>query len=170
MGSPVDAQHKAWCPRRRRLAAQHHQVKTTEKMCSVHLPRTRVSHAQFVSVLVPACCRSCTVIVSLTSRTDLTHHAWLKTHGAHCWCLCPKNNHTSSRHVICYTSLDDTEHGPSFLIFESFFLTCPTSTSQRAQTLRRSTATSEWRFGCAPTLHREDVLKFWKMFLKMRSS
>ena len=37
------------------------------------LPHTRFSHAQFVSVLVPACCRSCTVILSLTSRTDPTH-------------------------------------------------------------------------------------------------
>ena len=24
------------------------------------------------------------VILSLTSRTNLTHHAWLKNHGAHC--------------------------------------------------------------------------------------
>ena len=42
------------------------------------------SRAQFVSVLVPACCHSCTVILSLTSRTDLTYHAWLQNHGAHC--------------------------------------------------------------------------------------
>ena len=26
----------------------------------------------------------CAVILSLTSRTDLTHHAWLENHGAHC--------------------------------------------------------------------------------------
>ena len=35
----------------------------------------------------------CTVILSLTSRTDLTHHAWLKNHGAHCQCLSPKRSH-----------------------------------------------------------------------------
>ena len=35
----------------------------------------------------------CTVILSLTSRTDLTHHAWLKNHGAQCSCLAPKLSH-----------------------------------------------------------------------------
>ena len=36
----------------------------------------------------------------------------------------------------------------------TLFLTCPTSTSQRAYTLRRSTVTSQWRFGWVPTPYR----------------
>ena len=41
----------------------------------------------------------------------------------------------------------NTEHGHSFLTYPESFL-------QRAQTLRRSTATAEWRSGWAPTLYR----------------
>ena len=85
----------------------------------------------------------CTVIASLTSRTDLAHHAWLKNHGAHCLCL-SQNSHTPSHNVVRHTSLDDTEHGHSFLTY-------PESFPQRAQTLRRSTASAEWRFGWSPT-------------------
>ena len=48
-------------------------------LLTVHPPRTRF--------LMHSCC---TVMLSLTSRTDLTHHAWLKNYGAHCQCLCPK--------------------------------------------------------------------------------
>ena len=45
---------------------------------------------------------------------------------------CTKNSHTSSRKVIRYTSLDYTEHVHSFLIFDTVFLACLTSTSQGA--------------------------------------
>ena len=45
---------------------------------------------------------------------------------------CPKNSHTSSRNVTRCTSHDNTEHVHTFLIFDTVFLTCLTSTSQRA--------------------------------------
>ena len=47
---------------------------------------------------------------------------------------------TRARNVLHLASLDDTEHGHSFLTYTEPFL-------QRAQTLRRSTATAEWRIG-----------------------
>ena len=47
-------------------------------------------------------------------------------------------------------TLSYTKHVHCFLIFDTIFFTCLTST---CQPLRRSTATSEWRFGWAPILH-----------------
>ena len=110
--------------------------------CKQHTYRAHVS-------LMPSCCP---VILSLTSRTDLTHHAWLQTRESRCTLLVslPQNIHTPSRNVACRTSLDDTEHGHSFLTY-------PESFPQRARNPRRSTATAEWRFGCAPTLHRARI-------------
>ena len=36
----------------------------------------------------------CTVILPQTSRTNFTHHAWLKNHGEHCQCLPTKHSHS----------------------------------------------------------------------------
>ena len=47
-------------------------------------------HTVHTFFLMRSCC---TVILSLTSRTNLTHHAWLKNHGAHCWCFSTKHSH-----------------------------------------------------------------------------
>ena len=47
---------------------------------------------------------------------------------------------TASRNVVHHATLDVTKH-------RHFFLTYPEPFLQRAQTLRRSTATAEWRFG-----------------------
>ena len=83
-----------------------------------YLPRTRFSHAHYVSVLVPACCHSFSRLQPL-SRTDPTQ---MRGSRAHCLCF-PKHRHTSSRNVIRYTSLDlYTGHVHSFLIFDTIFL------------------------------------------------
>ena len=44
---------------------------------------------------------SCTVILSLISRSNLSHHAWLKSYGANCQCLATKHSHFT---VQCRTS------------------------------------------------------------------
>ena len=92
---------------------------------------------------------SCTVVVQ-------SYFHWLHalisriTRGSriteHLDCVCPQNIHISSRNVVRHASLDDTKHGHSFLTYPEPFL-------QRAQPLRRSTATAEWRFGWAPIFH-----------------
>ena len=45
--------------------------------------------------------RCCAVILSLTSRTDVPHHAWLKNHGAHCLCLSQTFTH---HHTVSYVT------------------------------------------------------------------
>ena len=85
-------------------------------------------------LLMHSCCVVIFVIVhshTLTSRI---------THG-----LRFAQKH-SSRNVVHHSTLGDTKHGHSFLTYLEPFL-------QRAQTLRRSTATAEWRFGWASTLY-----------------
>ena len=78
--------------------------------------------------------------LSLISRTHL-----LKI-TVHIVSVLPRNSHTSSSNVVRHTSLDGTEHGHSFLA-------CATSFSHRAETVERSTASSERRFGLAPTFY-----------------
>ena len=87
------------------------------------------------------CQRACPSLLSQLCR-------WIQPHSR---ALTP---HTSSRNVSRHTSLDHTEHAHSLLIFDVIFLTCLSSTSQRAWTPRRSTIQVEWRFGWAPILHR----------------
>ena len=74
----------------------------------------------------------------------------------HIVCVSPQNTHTSSRNVVHLATLDDTKHGNSFF-------SNPEPVLLRAQPLRRSTATAEWRCGWAPTLCRlfssDDVRK-----------
>ena len=75
-------------------------------------------------MLVAACCHSCTGILSLTSRTDLTQSRMAQGSRTteHIVGVLPQNSHTSSLNVMCYTSRDYTEHGHSFLISDTIFL------------------------------------------------
>ena len=51
---------------------QKKKMDVSQEVSTVHRPRTRFSHAQFVSVLVPACCHSCTgTRVAQESRSTL---------------------------------------------------------------------------------------------------
>ena len=59
----------------------------------------------------------------------------------------PKNIYTSSRNVVRLAELDDTTHVHSFLTFS--WISLPASRT----TLRRSTATAEWRFDGTTTLY-----------------
>ena len=64
----------------------------------------------------------CTVILSLTSRTDLTHHAWLKNRGAHCLCLCPKTFtlHRAMSYVTPHLMTPSTGTPSSLILNQSF--------------------------------------------------
>ena len=82
--------------------------------------------------------RACPSLLSQLSRYVQPHShalsprtAWLKTQGT-LFVSCAENSHSSSRNFIRCTSLDCTEHGHSFLIFDTVFFTCLKSTSQRA--------------------------------------
>ena len=131
------------------FACQKLNLLAIDGRCEQYTVRVHV----FLMRILSACLSQLVVTVvqvdtATESRTDPTHTCGSRL-TEHIVCVLPKNSHTSPRNVICYTSLDDTEHGHSFL-------TCPTSTCQRAQTLRRSTTQPEWRFGWAPILHN-----FW---------
>ena len=90
---------------------------------------------------------SCTVLLYSHLVTDFTQwpHASRVAQESRSTLLTSLPPHilTPSRNVVRHTSLDDTEHGHSFL-------TSPESFLQRSQTLRRSTATAEWRFALSP--------------------
>ena len=92
--------------------------------CKQHTVRAHV----FLIRIVSACLSQLVVTVvqvhtATQSRTDTTHTRGprLKEHSV---CVLPQNSHTPSRNVTCYTSLDNTEHVHSFLIFDTVFLTC----------------------------------------------
>ena len=68
----------------------------------------------------------CTVILSLTSRTELTHHAWLKNHGTRCQCICPRT-FTLHRAMSCVTPhlMTPSTGTPSSLVLNSSTSTNP---------------------------------------------
>ena len=68
----------------------------------------------------------CTVIFSLTSRTDLTHHAWLENYGAHCLCLSPKHSHFIAQ---CRTSHLTWWHRARALLPRMFYILLSASTN-----------------------------------------
>ena len=105
-----------------------------------HTVRARV----FLMLILPAC-------LSQPQSRALNSTHTLKEHIVF---VLFQNSHASSRNVIRRTSLEHctyTGRVHSFLIFDTIFFT---STCQPASTLRRSTTTSEWRFGWASILHR----------------
>ena len=77
-------------------------------VCEQHTCRVHV-------FLMHSCCA---VILSLTSRTNFTHHAWLKNHAAHCQCLSTKHSHFIAR---CRTSRLTCTGTPSSLILNHSF-------------------------------------------------
>ena len=92
-----------------------------------------------------------------TSRPSPEHrwsHRWFELYRTHDWigsavqcCWIRRSGGPGGQSAI---TLSYTKHVHCFLIFDTIFFTCLTST---CQPLRRSTATSEWRFGWAPILH-----------------
>ena len=98
-----------------------------EYTCRAHvflMHRLSACSSQLVVEVVHSFCH---YLHALTPRTRLAQGI-----TEHIVSVLLQNSHAFSRNVICYTSLDYTEHGHSFLIFDTAFLTCPISTSQRA--------------------------------------
>ena len=65
----------------------------------------------------------CTVILSLVSRTDVTHHAWLKNHGAHCVSVFAPRTFTLHRamsHVTPHLMTPSTGTPSSLILNPSF--------------------------------------------------
>ena len=105
----------------------------------------------------------CSLVVKANSHT-LTPCTCMAQVTKHSVCVSPKNTHTSSRNVVHLAALDDTTHGHSFLTFSW------TSLPASRTTLRRSTATAEWRFGWAPTLYNNGGYGQWRSANKRRST
>ena len=105
-----------------------HKLSRRPTTCVTSTPtaHTFFSCSVCLSVLVPACCRSCP-----GGYSHIVTH-WPHAHAKYIICVLHKNCHTSSRNVIRYTSLDYTGHVHSFLIFDTIFPTYLTSTCQRA--------------------------------------
>ena len=90
--------------------------------------------------LLDSCCTDLFLLVVRVYSRTLTPCTMMAQVTKHIVCGSPKNTHTSSRNVVHLATFDDTKHGHSFLSF-------PEPVFQRAEPLRRSTATAEWRFG-----------------------
>ena len=93
-----------------------------------------------------SCCADLLLLVVRVYSHIMTSCTCMAQVTKHIVCVSPKNTHISSRTVVHLATFDDTKHGHSFLSF-------PEPVFQRAEPLRRSTATAEWRFGWAPTLY-----------------
>ena len=90
--------------------------------------------------LMHSCCTDLFLLVVRVYSHILTSCTCMAQVTKHIVCVSPKNTHISSRNVVHLATFDDTKHGHSFLSF-------PEPVFQRAEPLRRSTATAEWRFG-----------------------
>ena len=117
-----------------RAASQHdHKVGAPERPSpAVAAPECNSTPTAHTFFSCTVCQRACPSLLSqLYSHlvTDFTHcpHASRVAQESRSTLSVSfhQNSHTSSRNVICNTSLNDTEHGHSFL-------TCSASTSQRA--------------------------------------
>ena len=81
-------------------------------MCKQYTVRAHV----FLMFILPACLSQPVVtVVQVTatlSRTDSTHTRGSRNHGAHCWCLAPKQSHTNNNNPIWGDSVSTGEEPP----------------------------------------------------------